>query len=500
MKQMASLLVCALIAAGLTILSPYISPHPLATEVSSTFDIEDAIIPQKVLATTKDEQTHYVIYEKDRIIGVLSDEKKMDHLLKSVYEERYREDFPDTKLGFGEDVHLAKEVSFFTYEDQDEAILAYLDEHDLFSVEANKIEFSNGEFIYVKNVDDFMAAKDTFALNFIDQSSYDTLKSGQETPELNVHEYGTRIKSAGFKEDMKVSRNLAPVNMIAKSKEEVIKILNYGYNGETQYYETKEYDTVQGIAWLHNISVSHLLSLNQDELVSDSQLLKVGTKLNVTPIDSPIQFEVVKENQVEEVVYPGEAMIVYDDTLREGMEVIETPQELGSENARYQETFINGQSTGNGKKVSSVITKQPVREVKRVGTKVYPHIGSGHFRWPVEVASVTCSWYCYSGHAATDVQNRYNFYGQVLASDRGTIIENSYDAIGGYHVTIDHNNGYTTYYGHMSKPGYFPAGTVVQQGEPIGDIGMTGMATGPHVHFEIRYEGQRIDPETLVGK
>lgn len=500
MKQIYALLGSLLVAALLTLISPYISPSPISANVSDTFDTDNAIIPQKVLSTTKDEQTNNVIFYKDSIIGVLSDETKLDTMLRKAYKERYEADFPGTKLGLGEDIHISKEVSFFTYEDKDDEILTYINDNDLFSVEANKVEFSNGEVIYVKNVEDFMAAMDSFALNFIDQESYDLLNKGKEIPELGDYEYGTRIQSAGFKEDMSVSRGLAPVSKIAKTKEEALKILSNGYDGETQYYTTVEYDTVQGIAWRHNISVTHLISMNQDVLVSENQLINVGTKLNVTAINSPIHFEVVKENQVEETVYPSETQIVYDDTLREGMEIIDTKQELGSENARYQETFVNGQSTGSGKKISSVITKQPIREVKRVGTKVYPHIGSGHFRWPVEVPSVTCSWYCYGGHAATDVQNRYNFYGQVLASDRGTIVDNSYDGIGGYHVTIDHNNGYTTYYGHMSGPGFFPVGTVVQQGEAIGDIGMTGVATGPHVHFEIRYNGERIDPETMVGR
>ncbi len=500
MKQGYALLGSVVIAALLTFTAPFLRPQAISGNAAQVFNNEDAIIPQKVIATTEEEKINYVIYYEDQIIGVIHDVNKLNLLMNTVYKNRYQEYFPDTKLGLGEDVHIVEEVTYFMYEDKDDEILAYIDENDLFSVEANKIEFSNGEVIYVKNVDDFLEAKEDFALNFIDKTSYDLISNGSSVPELGNHEYGTRVDSADFKEDMNISKGLAPVAKIAKNKEEVSKILSYGYDGETKYYKTKEYDTIQGIAWLNQISVNHLLSLNSDVLVSENQLVKVGTQLNVTPINSPIHFEVVKENQVEETVYPESTLIVYDDTLREGIEIIDTKQELGSENARYQETFVNGQSTGNGKKISSIITKQPVREVKRVGTKVFPHIGSGHFRWPVEVASITCSWYCYSGHAATDVQNRYNFYGQVLASDRGTIIQNTYDYIGGYNVVIDHNNGYQTYYGHMSGPGYYSVGTVVQQGEPIGDIGMTGFATGPHVHFEIRRNGVRIDPETMVGR
>lgn len=500
MKQGYALLGSFAIAALLTFIAPFLKPQPISGSAAQVFNSEDAIIPQKVIATADEEQKHHVIYYEDSVIGVITDKSKLDQLMEKVYEERYRQDYPNTKLGLGEDVHIVEAVDDFRYEDKDEEILTYIDDNDLFSVEANKIEFSNGEVIYVKNVDDFLAAREDFALNFIDRSSYDLISKGSSVPELGDREYGTRVESAAFKEEMNISKGLAPISKIATDKEAVAKLLSYGYDGETKYYTTKEYDTIQGIAWINQISVNHLLSLNSDVLVSENQLVKVGTKLNVTPINSPIHFEVVKENQVEETVYPESTLVVYDDTLREGIEIIDTKQELGSENARYQEVFVNGQSTGNGKKISSVITKQPIREVKRVGTKVYPHIGSGHFRWPVEVASITCSWYCYSGHAATDVQNRYNFYGQVLASDRGTIIDNSYDYIGGYHVVIDHNNGYQTYYGHMSGPGFYSVGTVVQQGEAIGNIGMTGYATGPHVHFEIRYNGTRIDPETVVGR
>ncbi len=500
MKQVYALISAFLIAVVLTFMSAYFEPKAFSGDFNSAFDIENAIIPQKVLNTTQTEQNNTVIYYKDSIIGVLNDDSKLDQMLAEVYQNRYAQDFPDTKLGLGEDVHIVNEINFFTYENKDDEILKYINENNLFSVEANKIEFSNGEVIYVKNIDDFVAARDDFALNFIDKKSFKLINSGSEVPLLGDHEYGTRVENAYFKEEMSVSKGLAPINKIAKTKEEALKIISYGYDSKAKFYTTKEYDTIQGIAWLNHIPTSHLLALNQDSLVSENQLVKVGMKLNVTAINSPIHYEVIKENQVEETVYPESTLIVYDDTLREGMEIIDTKQELGKENARYQETFVNGQSTGNGKKISSIITKQPVREVKRVGTKVYPHIGSGHFRWPVEVASITCGWYCYSGHTATDVQNRYNFYGQVLASDRGTVIVNDYHYINGYYMVIDHNNGYQTYYGHMSGPGFFSVGTVVQQGEAIGNIGMTGYATGPHVHFEIRQNGVKIDPQTMVGR
>lgn len=81
-----------------------------------------------------------------------------------------------------------------------------------------------------------------------------------------------------------------------------------------------------------------------------------------------------------------------------------------------------------------------------------------------------------------------------MAADRGTVIENSYHYINGYYMIIDHNNGYTSYYGHMNKKGFYPVGTNVEKGEVIGQIGMTGKATGPHIHFFITKNGVRVNP------
>jgi murein DD-endopeptidase MepM/ murein hydrolase activator NlpD len=57
----------------------------------------------------------------------------------------------------------------------------------------------------------------------------------------------------------------------------------------------------------------------------------------------------------------------------------------------------------------------------------------------------------------------------------------------GYHIIINHNNGFYTVYGHMSgfNPEY-SAGSTVSRGDVIGYIGSSGWATGPHLHFEVR--------------
>jgi len=60
-------------------------------------------------------------------------------------------------------------------------------------------------------------------------------------------------------------------------------------------------------------------------------------------------------------------------------------------------------------------------------------------------------------------------------------------------VMIDHGNGYQTVYAHMSQVST-ACGRSVSQGSIIGYSGSTGNSTGPHLHFEVRYQGGFVNP------
>ena len=65
-------------------------------------------------------------------------------------------------------------------------------------------------------------------------------------------------------------------------------------------------------------------------------------------------------------------------------------------------------------------------------------------------------------------------------------------------VIVDHGRGYTTLYGHMSKFGKYRTGGRVRQGDTIGYVGMTGLATAPHLHYEFRVKGVHQNPLTVT--
>jgi murein DD-endopeptidase MepM/ murein hydrolase activator NlpD len=71
---------------------------------------------------------------------------------------------------------------------------------------------------------------------------------------------------------------------------------------------------------------------------------------------------------------------------------------------------------------------------------------------------------------------------------------------GGYGnaIVLDHGNSISTLYGHMSRfAAQLRVGRQVHQGEVIGFVGMTGLATGPHLHYEYLANGVHKDPQTV---
>lgn len=484
------LVIVVLLSAIVTILTMN-NENVTDLKVINNINAEDAIIPQKIIKELDTEQKVYAIYYKDKLLGILKDYDKLQALLDYTYEKDYKKDYPNNKIGLGEDIHLKTQYLLVEYEDKDKEILEYITKKDLFSIEANKITFSNGAVAYVKNAEDFTLAREEYVLNYISKESYDLFKSNGSYPELST--YGRIDISYSFLEEAKISKALVSEKLILKDKKECLQYLGYGYSPTRSTYAVQAFDTIPGIAWLNQITVQHLMNNNTDLIKQENQIIEPGTILDTTKLQSPIQVQVIRESLAREVVYPQPTQYIYDSTMVEGRSDVVQSEALGYKNVKYEETYINGTLTGATAQSERII-QAPQREIIRVGTRVIPNIGSGNFRSPVDNSLLTCGWGCYYGHMAADLQNAYNNYGAVYASDRGTVISNKYDSIGGYQMVIDHNNGYQTYYGHMSVPGFIQVGSTVYKGEVIGKIGRTGVATGPHVHFEIRYNGVRQNP------
>ena len=85
----------------------------------------------------------------------------------------------------------------------------------------------------------------------------------------------------------------------------------------------------------------------------------------------------------------------------------------------------------------------------------------------------------------------------VLAAGDGTIIARGANGSYGNRIEIQHGDNITTLYAHLSRYGNFRVGDRVSQSEVIGYVGMTGSATGPHLHYEYRKNGVHQDSRTV---
>jgi M23/M37 peptidase domain protein len=87
----------------------------------------------------------------------------------------------------------------------------------------------------------------------------------------------------------------------------------------------------------------------------------------------------------------------------------------------------------------------------------------------------------------------------VFACTSGVIKEISYNRIYGNYIVLLHQDGKESLYGHLSKV-LVNLNDKIKSGKIIGEVGSTGLSTGPHLHFEIRVKGVPQDPQTFIEK
>ncbi|MFR5025585.1 MAG: M23 family metallopeptidase [Evtepia gabavorous] len=131
------------------------------------------------------------------------------------------------------------------------------------------------------------------------------------------------------------------------------------------------------------------------------------------------------------------------------------------------------------------------------GTKAMPELPDGClFLWPVQGPITSEFGYRFifgenNFHRGLDIAAAAGT--AINAAADGTVIFSGEKGTYGNLVILSHGNGFLTYYAHCSKL-LVQVGDSVTQGQPIAAVGSTGRSTGPHCHFEVRYQNNPIDP------
>ncbi|MBQ1264122.1 MAG: peptidoglycan DD-metalloendopeptidase family protein, partial [Oscillospiraceae bacterium] len=86
----------------------------------------------------------------------------------------------------------------------------------------------------------------------------------------------------------------------------------------------------------------------------------------------------------------------------------------------------------------------------------------------------------------------------IYATKSGTVTASTYGEANGYYVTVNHGDGYSSLYAHMVS-NEVSVGDYVKQGDLIGHVGTSGWSNGPHLHFEILYNGSNVNPMNYIS-
>ncbi len=244
--------------------------------------------------------------------------------------------------------------------------------------------------------------------------------------------------------------------------DETVPWPNVGGRTQLETYMVQDGDTLWSIATQFELDIDTLRWSNP-ELERNPDVLSVGADLRIMPV--PGVYHAVESGDTVEIIAAEYGVTVADITdyppnglfapyrLKPGQGVI-VP--YGSKNALLTAPALAAD---------------------------FP------LAWPV--AGVITQQF-HPGHLALDIGAPYG--STIFAAEAGTVkyagwLETGY----GYSVIIDHGDGRETWYNHL-KGTLLQAGGFVERGTPIAEVGSTGHSTGPHVHFELRINGEQVNP------
>ncbi|MCS7459717.1 M23 family metallopeptidase [Paenibacillus doosanensis] len=419
--------------------------------------------------------TRYQVFAGTELIGAVSDKTVVSDWLKKKREEAATM-YPTVQTGLLIDpIH---------YLEQREYKAAFDNEQVLRALES-KVKIQTKGVQVVIDGQPLGYVKDAAAVNQL----FDLYKSKyvQQAEEQD----GLLLKSVEFVQQIQlVTKELKPGDI--DDNGELLKRIETGGVQPVQY-TVQRGDCISCIAYKFHISQKTIYDNNPS---IKSTVIRVGDVLNLTVLQPLLTVKTVTE-RAETVEVPYDTQYIDDPEMKAGNKETVTDGESGLKEVHYLTTRINGELVDEARSDEALL-KPAKQAVVRKGTKVIPGVGTGVFAWPVYRAKLTSEYGRRWGsfHPGTDMVSEQS---GILASDHGKVAFAGWKTGYGNCVIIDHQNGYSTLYGHMSKI-VAAEGELVQKGEKIGIMGQTGNATGVHLHFEVRKGEKQLNPLTYLAK
>lgn len=331
------------------------------------------------------------------------------------------------------------------------------------------------------------------SLQFVTQDG-DHLRSYLESVKQPYEDASNPNVRVSFVHDISLVDGLyLQASMVSYS--DILSVLNEG--GGARIYTAAEGDTVQTVLDATGVAWDSLAALNPD-LTGTDQELASGTEV-ITGVQSPdlLQVKVIRrESYTSEIPY--DTVETQSSEYDFGETVVTSAGQNGLQEITQDITYIDGVQTEIST-VSVETLQEPVSEYVTKGTHLKSgmtaNYGSGEWMWPVPQYTYVSRWMS-SFHKGADICAAYGT--PIYASDSGVVVTAGYHYSYGNYVVIDHGNGWTTLYGHMSALGC-SSGQAVERGEVIGYVGSTGNSTGNHCHFEMHHNGTLVSARNFFG-
>ena len=180
---------------------------------------------------------------------------------------------------------------------------------------------------------------------------------------------------------------------------------------------------------------------------------------------------------------------------------------IATEQVKYKEAVAAEEKARKEAEAAARERERAAREREQAasggGSSYNGAVSSYGFSWPCTARAITCPFgpryhpitHVYSNHSGMDIGASYG--SPIYACASGTVTTATYGTAYGYYVTINHGNGFSTLYGHMTRY-TVSSGQYVTRGEIIGYVGSTGWSTGPHLHLTMYYNGSLVNPLTYL--
>lgn len=223
------------------------------------------------------------------------------------------------------------------------------------------------------------------------------------------------------------------------------------------------------------------------EAITVGQELTVKTTEVVTAKEEIDFEEVIKKT---DKLYVGQTKVTQEGS--QGLK--EVTKKITKENGRpIEEEALEEKVLKEAKpEITLEGTKETAQTFQTVPSDL-PQSGTDRLAKPVSSLNVTSSFGPRWGRTHLGVDLGMPSGSPISAADSGTVIFTGYSGSYGNLVKVDHGNGMITYYAHCSRI-LADQGQIVEKGEIIAEVGSTGNSTGPHLHFEVRVNGQNVNP------